>query len=153
MRRDWLKSCLLRGNIKLEYETWCLCCKERVYAACSTGVIGTPHHAKSSVRASNLVHFGCPGELFWLVKQLRTCLTYASSFSLLAMPPPKREYNAISTIAMKFGNTVWVKTSRYFDKDHATADREDSCSQAYDFATATIYSWWQSSEIGCVYRI
>ena len=61
-------------------------------------------------------YFGCPGELFWLARgivlvsqgsQIKATqnlpnmrsLIYASSFSLLPMPLPKREYNAISTIA------------------------------------------------------
>jgi hypothetical protein len=74
-------------------------------------------------------YFGWLGELSWLargveLKQLRTCRTcltyassiYASSFSLWPMPPPKRKYNAVSTErSMKFGNIVWVETSRYSD--------------------------------------
>ena len=54
-------------------------------------------------------YFCCPSELFWLtrrvaVKQLRTCLTCASStyappFSLLPMPPQKHKYNTVSAIA------------------------------------------------------
>ena len=40
-----------------------------------------------------------------------------------------------------------------FDKDHTLRDREGSCSQAYGFATITMYSWWQPGEIGCAYRM
>jgi hypothetical protein len=44
-----------------------------------------------------------------------------------------------------------------FEKDHGTAEeglqKQGSCSQAYGFTTITMYSWWQSSEIGCAYRI
>ena len=60
-------------------------------------------------------HFGCPGELFWLaggiilvsqgsrIKATQNLpdvrsLTYASSFSLLPMLLPKREYNAVPAI-------------------------------------------------------
>ena len=81
-------------------------------------------------------------------------------FSPLTMSllwPPKRKYNAVSTErSMKFGNIVRVKTLRYLTKITALqrkADCEGSYSQAYGFASITMYSWWQSSEIGCAYRI
>jgi hypothetical protein len=50
---------------------------------------------------------------------------------------------------MKFGNIVRVETSRYLIKITTLRDREGS----YGFATITMYSWRQSSEIGCAYRI
>ena len=72
-----------------------------------------------------------------------------SPFSPLATPPlwpPKREDNTISAErSMKFGNIVWVETSRYLIKITTLRDREGSCSQAYGFATITMYSWRQSS--------
>ena len=46
-----------------------------------------------------------------------------------------------------------------FDNDHNTTEEGrswtalGSYSQAYGFASITMYSWWQSDEIGCVYRI
>ena len=80
-----------------------------------------------------------------------------SPFSPLATPPlwpPKREDNTISAErSMKFGNIVWVGTSRYLIKITTLRDREGSCSQAYGFATITMYSWWQPGEIGCAYRM
>ena len=51
-------------------------------------------------------------------------------------------------LPMKFGNIVWVETSRYLTKIttlRRKADREGSCS----FATITMCSWWQPSEVGC----
>ena len=40
-----------------------------------------------------------------------------------------------------------------FNQDHGTAEeglqKQGSCSQAYGFATITMYSWWKSNEIGC----
>ena len=74
--------------------------------------------------------FGCPGELFWLarrikleqfirfeVKQLRTDMTYALSFSLFC---PCFRQNANTTLSLqlptKFGNIVLVETSRYLTK-------------------------------------
>ena len=58
------------------------------------------------------------GELSWLargveLKQLRTCLTYASSFSLLPMPPPNANAMLSLQLPMKVGNIVGVETSRY----------------------------------------
>ena len=38
-----------------------------------------------------------------------------------------------------------IPQDRHFDKDHDSA--EGSCSQAYGFATITMYSWWQPSEM------
>jgi len=71
------------------------------------------------------------------------------------MPPPKREYNAVSAIADEIWQYRMGGNLTIFNKDHDTAqaDREGSCSQAYGFATITMYSWWQPSEIGCAYRI
>jgi len=40
--------------------------------------------------------------------------------------------------------TLWKKADR---------QKQSCCSQAYGFATITMYSWWQLSEIGCEYRI
>jgi len=46
-----------------------------------------------------------------------------------------------------------------FDNDHNTTEEGrswialGSYSQAYGFASITMYSWWQSGEIGCAYRI
>ena len=75
------------------------------------------------------------------------------------MPPPNREYNAVSAIV----DGIWQYRTggnlTIFDKDHDTAEEGRSrtasgaCSQAYGFATITMYSWWQSSEIRCAYRI
>ena len=45
----------------------------------------------------------------------------ASYFSLLPMPPPKREHNAVSTIA----DEIWqyrTGGNMIFDKDHDTAE-------------------------------
>ena len=65
--------------------------------------------------------------------------------SFLPMPPPKRKYNTVSAISDKFSNIIRVETSRYLTKIMTLrkADREGSCSQAYGFATITMYSWWQ----------
>src|ERR1700733_11929216 len=62
---------------------------------------------------------GWLGELSWLargvkLKQLRTCLTYASStyassFSLLPMPPPNANTTLSLQLPMKFGNIVGWK--------------------------------------------
>ena len=79
---------------------------------------------------------------------------YASSISLFCLPPPK--YNAASAIADEIWQYCTGRNLMIFDKDHDTAeeaDREGSCSQAYGFATITMYSWWQPSEIGCACRI
>jgi hypothetical protein len=136
----------------------------------------------NSVRASNLAsscserlwlhartilvamenYSGWLGELSWLargveLKQLRTCLAYASStlrflFLSFAYASTKRECNAVSTIAdeswqyRRGGNlTILTKIT--------TLQKQSSCSQAYGFATITMYSWWQPGEIGCAYRI
>ena len=46
-----------------------------------------------------------------------------------------------------------------FDNDYNTTEEgrswtaSGSYSQAYGFASITMYSWWQSGEIGCAYRI
>ncbi len=65
---------------------------------------------------------GCPGELSWLargveLKQFRTYLTYASSFSLFCLCLRK---NANTTLSLqwptKFGNIVQVETLRYLTK-------------------------------------
>ena len=58
-------------------------------------------------------------------------------------------------LPMKFSNIVWVETSRYLIKITILrkADREGSYSQAYGFATITMYSQWQPSQIGCAYRM
>jgi len=67
-------------------------------------------------------YFGCPGKLFWLAKriesmQFRTCLTYASSFSLFCL---RLRQNANTTLSlrspMKFGDALRVETSRYLTK-------------------------------------
>ena len=92
------------------------------------------------VRASNLswlpptIHNncsrGCMQGLFWLPwriksKQLRTCLTYASSFSLSLFCLCLR-YNMNTTLSlqllMKFGNIVRVEISRYLTIHHDTAE-------------------------------
>ena len=58
---------------------------------------------------------GWPGEIE--LKQLRTCLTYASSSSLFC---PRLRQNANTTLSlqwpMKFGNIARVETSRYLTK-------------------------------------
>ena len=71
------------------------------------------------------------------------------------MPPLKREYNAVSIIIDEIWQYRMGGNLTIFDKDHDSieADREGSCSQAYGFATITMYSWWQLGEIGCAYRI
>jgi len=80
-----------------------------------------------------------------------------SPFSPVTTPPlwpPKCEYNAVSAErSMKFGNIIRVEASRYLMKITTLRDCEGSCSQAYGFATITMYSWWQPGEIGCAYRI
>ena len=58
--------------------------------------------------------------------------------------PPKREYNAVSAErSMKFGSVVRVETLRHLTKDHGTMEeglqKQSSCSQAYGFATITVY--------------
>src|SRR6266705_2997087 len=97
-------------------------------------------------------HFGCPGELFWLargivlgveMKQLRTCLTYASSTHASSLFFARAHSKTLSLqLPMKFSNIVWVETSRYLIKITTLrkADLEDSYSQAYGFATITMYS-------------
>jgi len=79
-------------------------------------------------------------------------------FSPLIMPPlwpPRREYNAVSAIADEIWQYRTGGNLTIFDKDHDTAEEGRSrtasgfCSQAYGFATITVYSWWQSGEIGC----
>ena len=67
-------------------------------------------------------YFGCPGELFWLArriksKQFRTCLTYASLFSLFC-PCLRQNANTMLSLQllMKFSNIVRVETSRYLIK-------------------------------------
>ena len=73
--------------------------------------------------------FGCPGELSWLargveLKQFRTCLTYAYSFSLLPTPPPKRKYNAVFIVADEVWQYHTGGNLTIFDKDHdAMEDR------------------------------
>jgi len=47
---------------------------------------------------------------------------------------------------MKFGNIIRVETSRYLMKITTLRDREGFCSQAYGFATITMYSWWWFGE-------
>ena len=114
-------------------------------------------------------HFGCHGELFWLARG--TVLVGQGSrieatqnlpnvrfldirflFLSFAYASAKREYNAVSAIAdevwqyRRGGNpTILTKIT--------ALQKQSSCSQAYGFATITMYSWWQPSEIGCAYRI
>src|SRR5277367_4336954 len=72
-------------------------------------------------------NFACLGELFWLArriksKQLRTCLThasstYASSTSLFCLCLRQNANTTLSLqLPMKFGNIVRVETSRYLIK-------------------------------------
>ena len=70
-------------------------------------------------------------------------------FSPLTMPPlwpPKREYNAVSAIAGEIWQYRTGGNLTIFDKDHDTAEEgrsrtaSGSCSQAYGFATITVYS-------------
>ena len=93
---------------------------------------------------------GWPGELSWLargvvMKQLRTCLTYASLTYTSSLPMPP----LFPQLPMKFGNIVRVETSRYLTKITTLRRKAGSCSQAYGFTTITMYNWWQPSEIGC----
>ena len=123
----------------------------------------------NSLRASNLtwlpptVHsncserlwLGCPGEPPWLArriksKQLGTCLTYASSFSLFCLCLRQNTNTMLSLqLPMKFDNIVRVEPSRYLTKITILRRKAGSCSQAFGFTTITMYSWWQPSEIGC----
>ena len=108
-------------------------------------------------------HFGCHGELFWLargavlvgqgsrikvtqnlpdvrfldIRFLFLSFTYASA---------KREYSTVSAIA----DEIWQYRR---GGNLTTLQKQGSCSQAYGFATITMYSWWQPGEIGYAYRI
>ena len=73
-------------------------------------------------------------------------------FSPLTTPPlwpPKREYNAVSAIADEIWQYRMGGNLTIFNKDHDTAEegrsqvrqKQSSCSQAYGFATITMYSW------------
>ena len=67
------------------------------------------------------------------------------------MPPLKREYNAVSAIAGEIWQYRTGGNLTILDKDHDTAEegrsqvrqKQSSCSQAYGFATITMYSWWR----------
>jgi hypothetical protein len=103
---------------------------------------------------------GWPGESNWSKsEELRTCMTYAVFLSFLPMIPPEREYNTISAIADEIWQYRTGGNLTIFNKDHDTAEEGrsrtalGSCSQAYGFATITMYSRWQPSEIGCAYRM
>ena len=131
----------------------------------------------NSVRASNLawlpptVHsncserlwlhaktfFGCPGESPWLARRIKFFRRRTLPLLLLTTPPlwpPKREYNAVSAIAYEIWQYRTGGNLTIFDKDHDTAEEgrlrtaSGSCSQAYGFATITVYSWWHSGEVG-----
>ena len=78
-------------------------------------------------------------------------------FSPLTTPPlwpPKREYNAVSAIADEIWQYRMGGNLTIFNKDHDTAEegrsqvrqKQSSCSQAYGFATITMYSWWRFGE-------
>ena len=72
------------------------------------------------------------------------------------MLPPKCEYNTVSAIADEIWQYCTGRNLTIFDKDHDTAKEGrsqtalGSCSQAYGFATITMYSRWQPSEIGAL---
>ena len=99
--------------------------------------------------------FGCPGDSPWLARRIKL-KTYASFLSPLTMPPlwpPKREYNAVSAVTDEIWQYRTVETSRYLIKITILwrkADRKSArskvlvakhtCSQAYGFATITMYS-------------
>ena len=99
---------------------------------------------------------GCPGELAWLAGgiKLKTYVSSSPLFYLCLCWPPKRKYNAASAIV----NEIWQYRTggslTVFDKDHDTAEegrsqvrqKQGSCSQAYGFATITMYSWWRFGE-------
>jgi hypothetical protein len=68
--------------------------------------------------------------------------------------PNTRQNNAVSTIADEIWQYRTGGNLTIFGKHHDTAEadrrqKQGSCSQAYGFATITMYSWWQLSEIGC----
>jgi len=119
-------------------------------------------------------HFGCHGELFWLARgtvlvgqgsqieatqnlpDVRFLDIRFLDIRFLSLPfayaSAKREYNALSAITDEIwqyrrgGNlTILTKIT--------TLQKQGSCSQAYGFATITIYSWGQPSEAGYAYRI
>jgi len=113
-------------------------------------------------------YFGCPRELFWLswgivlvgqgnsrgveLKQFRTLPDVHFLFlPLLPIPPPKHKYNAVSAVADEVWQYRMGGNLMIFNKNHDTAEevcqQQSSCSQACGFATITMYSWWQSSEI------
>ena len=97
----------------------------------------------------------CPGDLLWLARRTKL-KRYTSSSPLL---PHNYAYlvaakTRIQHCLCREVDEIWQYHTggnlTIFDEDHDTAG---SCSQAYSFATITMYSWWQPSEIGCAYRI
>jgi hypothetical protein len=101
---------------------------------------------------------GWPGELKF--KQLRTCLTYASSTyaSSFAYASAKTRIqrcpcNCRWNLAVLYGwkpYDIWQRSRHCGGR--LIANSWSSCSQAYGFAIITMYSWWQSGEIGCAYE-
>jgi hypothetical protein len=82
-------------------------------------------------------------------------------FSSLTTPPFMAAKTRIQRCLCREVGGIWQcrmgRNLMTFDKDHGTAEeglqKQSSCSQAYGFATITMYSWWQPGEIGCAYRI
>ena len=89
-----------------------------------------------------------PGESNW--RRTPSLFPFSTYASIVAA---KTRIQRCLQLPMKFGNIVRVETSRYLTRSRHCRHGEGSCSQAYGFATITMYSWWQPSEIGCAYRI
>ena len=68
--------------------------------------------------------------------------------------PPKRKYNDASAIADEIWQYHTGGSLAVFNNDHDTAEegrsqvhqKQGFCSQAYGFATITMYSWWRFGE-------